>query len=326
MKFNWFYLLVIILFGAMLWVSLQYFKGSRHSSLGVTQGKEYKINAGQPALVKAVKVISGQQVKAGDLLIELTSNTLEIDIDKLRNRIQAMKSEQIENAKLADSDIAYMRADQGVFIEKINTEIGQAESEVKLNRKLTKRFITTQDSVVNDHPIEIKLEALKKQRARQQEAIAIKVKDILQKSESEQRLRTNQISLLERELELLMNEKNTLNKFAAADGQVGNVYVRPGEQVDAFTSLLSINPVHPTTVVGFLTGKKEDLPLGAKVMIQSYEHNSVAIDGKVIGYGAVTELPEILQKSTAVKSFGREIFIEISVRNNFSTGEKVLIR
>jgi HlyD family secretion protein len=46
----------------------------------------------------------------------------------------------------------------------------------------------------------------------------------------------------------------------------------------------------------------------------------------VIGYGSVAELPEILQKSTAVKAFGREIFIEIGLENNFANGEKVLIR
>jgi HlyD family secretion protein len=46
----------------------------------------------------------------------------------------------------------------------------------------------------------------------------------------------------------------------------------------------------------------------------------------VIGYGAVTSLPDILQKSTAVKAFGKEVFIEMPLQNDFSTGEKILIR
>jgi HlyD family secretion protein len=62
------------------------------------------------------------------------------------------------------------------------------------------------------------------------------------------------------------------------------------------------------------------------VRVSAYGNGEIKIIGKVIGYGAVTELPEILQKSTAVKAFGREIFIEIPAQNNFANGEKVLIR
>jgi HlyD family secretion protein len=78
--------------------------------------------------------------------------------------------------------------------------------------------------------------------------------------------------------------------------------------------------------VGYQVGKKESLPVGTKVSVQSYEHSRLSTEGKVIGYGAVVVLPEILQKYPAVKAFGREVFIEISANNGFATGEKVLIR
>jgi multidrug resistance efflux pump len=325
MKFNWFYIFIVALFFMMLFVTLRYFRGSRHSTVGITHSREHKINAEKPAQVKSVKVTPGQQVKQGDLLIELTSNDLDIEIAKMTNRILALQSEKNEKSKLALAEISYTRANEGVAIEKINSDILEAEGEMQLNKKLTKNFGISTDSTQRT-PIALKVDALKKQRTKHEEAIAIRVQDILQKSNSEQQLVSNQIGLLERELALLNQEQRVLNKYAAADGVVENVYVRMGEHVDAFTPLLSLNLVHPVTVVGYQVGKKDPITIGAAVNIRSYEHSGTVVNGKVIGYGAVVELPEILQKSTAVKAFGREVFIEIPAANDFATGEKVLIR
>jgi multidrug resistance efflux pump len=325
MKFNWYYAFVFVLFVSMLVVSSRYFKGSKYSTVGITSAREHKISAEKSALVKNVLVISGQQVRSGDLLVELTSNELEMDIAKLKNHIDALNSELIEKEKLARSEIAFVKADEGIRLEEMNTDIGQAESELALNMRLTKNFLSASDTS-NGDPLKLKLAALKKQRTRQEEAMAIRIRDIQQKHDTEQKLISNQIMLLNKEMELHIQEQKSLNKYASGDGLVGNVYVRPGEQVDAFTSLLSINLIHPTTVVGYIVGKKEEMPVGSKVHVQSYEHPSYICEGTVIGYGAVTALPEILQKSTAVKAFGREIFIEIPGANNFASGEKVLVR
>jgi len=327
MSRNWFYWLVAVLFVTMMVISVRFFRGSGHSSVGITYAKEYKINAEKSAIVKSIPVIPGQEVKSGQLLVELTSHTLEIEIDRINNRIVALKSEMNEKTKLAASEIAYMKAEQGVEIEEIDAEINQAESEYQLNQKLTREFVSAKDTAVQTtSPLDVKIKALKKQKSKREEAISIKVKDILQEKETDQRLLENQIDLLNRELELLEDEQKKLSKYATADGVVGSVYVKDGEQVDAFNSLLSVNPKHPTTVVGYQVGKKESLPVGSEVSVQSYEHSRIISSGKVIGYGSVVELPEILQKSTAVKAFGREVFIEIAAQNEFATGEKVLIR
>ena len=60
--------------------------------------------------------------------------------------------------------------------------------------------------------------------------------------------------------------------------------------------------------------------------VTSYDQLRNSVQGKVIGYGSVSELPDILQKSTASKAFGQQVFIEIPFENTFFNGEKVLIR
>lgn len=314
-----------VLLVAMLWMSQRFFSGSANSSVGITYSKEYKINVEKPSQVKRVAVVPGQLVKAGDLLIELISPTLDVDIDKLGNRIITLKSEREEKAKLAKSEVAYVQAELGLKIEEIATEIIQKENELALNKNLTKEFITNIKEGMPS-PMEQTITSLIQQRKQQEEAMNIRVKDIFLKRETEQLVLMHQIELLERELDLLSLERKSLIKYAVNQGVVENIYVKEAEQVEAYAQLLSVRPVHPTSVVAYLVGKKSQLTIGANLEVRSYEDKQVKVSGKVIGYGSIVPLPEILQKSTAVKVFGREVFIEIAAENFFASGERVLIR
>ncbi|MDF9799305.1 multidrug resistance efflux pump [Catalinimonas alkaloidigena] len=323
---NWFYILIALMLVAMLFISGKYFKGSGEASIGIAQTSEYKVNTEKSALVKSVNIVPGMQVKKGDLLVELSSDALEVDIAKLTNRIAVYKSERDEKAKLANAEISYLKAQKGIEIEELDAEIMELESEIRMNEALTKAF-TSDKKTSENSPISIKVRSLRQQKQKHLEAMNIKVEDVLQESTTEQHLVENQISLLESELKLLEAEKSKLNKYATASGVVKNVYVKPGEQVDSFTPLLEINPLHPTTVVAYLVGKKPtELGVGKIVSVSSYDQQRNSVEGKVIGYGSVSELPEILQKSTATKAFGQQVFIEIPVENTFFNGEKVLIR
>ncbi len=325
-QMNWFYVLIGVMFLAMLFISSRYFKGSGDASIGVAQSREYKINSDKSALVTSIKVVPGQEVNEGDLLIELTSEALEIEIAKLVNRIAVLKSERAEKAKLADAEISYIKAQNNITLEELELEIRQTTSELKMNEALTKDFVSS-DKSTTDSPLEIKINSLKQQKKIHLMAQDIKIKDVLQESTTEQKLLENQIVLQESELELMKSEKSKLNKYASAAGVVKNVYVKAGEQVDAFTPLLEVNPKRPTTIIVYLVGKKSDLyPIGATVSVSSYDQRRNAVAGKVIGYGSVSELPEILQKSTATTAFGQEVFIEVPAENFLANGEKVLVR
>jgi len=327
---NWFYGVVVIVFAAMIWISAKYFRGSAYSSIGITEVKEYKINSERSALIKSVRVVAGQQVKTGELLIELSSIELEMDIDKISNRIVLLKDEQQSKARLIQAQVDYLRADQGIPLEELETEIAQTKSDIQLNKKLTKELATGSDTSVwneADNPLRVKLNSLYKQKVQHKQAMVIKEADIRQEGFIEQQLLNNQIKLLEQELDLLKTERSNLVKYASSDGVVTSVYVKPGEQVSSYTELLAITPVRPTTVIGYLAGKNNNtFVVGDSVRVSAYGNGSIRITGRVIGYGAVTQLPDILQKSTAVKAFGREVFIEIPPSNNFANGEKVLIR
>lgn len=325
MKVNWFYVLIGVLFCLMMFITVRYFKGTGHASIGIAYAEQYKIKAEKAAVVTAVKVVPGQQIKKGQLLVELSSSELEMELEKLKQKIGLLQSEQNEKRKSLSSKIALINAETGVKIEELNTEIAEAESDLRLNKALTQNFEISRDSSA-DLPVAQKIKLMKQQRSRHEEAIGVKVSEIVQENTTEQLILENQIKLLNRELDLLEEQKRILNKHATADGVVESVFVREGEHVNSYGDLLAINPLHPSSIVGYLVGKKQPLPVGSTVKIAPFERSNYTTEGRVIGYGSVVQLPEILQKSTAVKAFGREVFIETLNDNELAAGEKVLIK
>ena len=329
-KGSGFYLFIAIFFIGMLFVNFKFFKGSSSTNIGITDAKVHKISSEKPGLIKSIQVVPGQEVKTGDLLVQMENNLLEMDIIKLQTKIAAMKKEKVEKSTLVQSKIDYLQAEEGIKSEELQAEIKQIESELELNRKLTEQFsatITTDRNTNEVSPQKLQIESLNEKSKLHHLAISIKIKEILKDNATELLILENEIDLRVRELELMLSEKRQLNKYATFSGVVESVFVKSGEQIEAFEPIISINPIHPSSVVGYMVGPKaREIPIGAKVAITSYDHKNFTVSGEIIGFGAVTELPELLQKATAVKAFGRQVFIKIPEINQFATGEKVMIK
>jgi multidrug resistance efflux pump len=329
-KGNGFYLFTGALFVSMLFVNFKFFKGNAHTSIGITDAKVYKISSEKSGLIRNVVVVPGQEIKAGDLLVHMENNLLEMDIAKLKTKIKALKKEKVEKANLVQSKIDYLHAEGDIKVEEFKAEIEQVKSELELNRKITAQFssVSTNDLInAEDSPEDLKINSLEEKSKLHNQAISIKTKELVKDNATEILMLENEIDLLERELELLITEKRKLHKYATVGGVVESVFVKDGEQIEAFAPIISINPIHPSSVVGYLVGAKaQEIAIGGKVKVTSYNHKNNTATGEIIGFGAVTELPELLQKATAVKAFGREVFIKIPDNNHFATGEKVLIK
>jgi HlyD family secretion protein len=325
-RLNSFYLVIGILFVTLLTVNTRYFKGS-DAFLGVTYAKKYQINSEKSATIINSYVVPGQTVSIGDLLIELESPELELDIRKLEKEIQNLESEKIEKQKLLESEIQLLEAEKRIIQNDVDSEVQQIESKIALNRTLSENIVNTTIYSDSLSDLQLQKQSILDKGALEIEAVNIQINDILQDHEFDQSQIQATIDLTKQELDWRLLEQEKLNKYALFDGVIDNVNVKPGEQIESYTSLLSINPIHPSTVIGYLVGSKDrNRELGDIVNIRSTEQGNIETEGRIIGFGSITELPEILQKSTAVKAFGLEVFIEISENNDLPVGEKVMIK
>lgn len=326
-KINSFYLVIGITFVTLLTVNTRYFKGS-NAFLGVTYAKKYQINSEKPATVIETYIVPGQTVNIGDLLVELESPELELEIKKLEKEILNLQSEKVEKQKLLESKIELLKSEINLIRNEVKNEIERIDARIQLNESLTEG-ISNNRSTTSDSLSELQLQkkSIQEKGTLEIESINIRMNDVLQDHEFDQSQVQATIELRQQELNWRLQEQEKLNKYAVFDGVIDNVNVKPGEQVEAYSSLLSINPVQPTTVIGYLVGSKDrSRSLGDVVTIQSIEQSNLSTKGTIIGFGSVTMLPQILQKSTAVNAFGLEVFIEVDAENPLPVGEKVMIK
>ena len=320
-SFYWFAGLLLI---SLLLINTQFFKGNT-SFLGVSYSDAYTINSDRAATIIRTYVSPGETVSAGDTLITLYSPELELDIEKLRKELILMESEIEEKNELLESELALFDSEKQQSTQSFNAEINQLAQRLALQKQLVGIESALGDSDQNNE-LELQIESLKQQLSLELQAIEIRVNDVTQEHLFDvSQIRARQ-ELARQELQWKERMVDNLTRMAQADGVVERVYVKPQEQVDSFTPLLTLNPRHPTSIVGYLVGQKDrNKELGDTVLVRSSEQSSLISSGVITGFGSVVALPNILQNSSSITTFGLEIFIEIPEDNPLPVGEKVII-
>lgn len=320
-SFYWFAGILLI---SLLLVNTQFFKGNT-SFLGVSYSDAYTINSDRAATIIKTYVSPGKTVSAGDTLITLYSPALELDIEKLRKELILMESEIEEKNELLESELALFDSEKQQSTQSFSAEINQLTQRLALQKQLVGSESDASDSNQNNE-LELQIESLKQQLSLELQAIDIRVNDVTQEHLFDvSQIRARQ-ELARQELQWKERMVDNLTRVAQANGVVERVYVKPQEQVDSFTPLLSLNPRHPTSIVGYLVGQKDrNKQLGDTVLVRSSERSSLTSSGVITGFGSVVALPTILQNSSSITTFGLEIFIEIPEDNPLPVGEKVII-
>jgi multidrug resistance efflux pump len=70
-----------------------YLNGDSVSILGVAESREYQVNFDRPVAIKQIHVLNGQNVKKGDLLLELNQSELEMQLYMLKSRADKLSAE-----------------------------------------------------------------------------------------------------------------------------------------------------------------------------------------------------------------------------------------
>ena len=324
MKKNSFFWFTGILFILLLIINTQYFKGNR-SFLGVSYSNPYTINSDRSATVLNTLVSPGETVTDGDTLITLYSPQLELDIEKLRKSNLLTESEIEEKNELLESELALFESEKEQRQQEINAEIKLLSQRLNLQQKLSGNERNSVE-INQTNEIQLQIESLQQQLSLELLAIDIRVNDVTQEHIFDiSQIRARQ-ELAIQELDWKERMLDNLTRIAQTDGVVERVYVKPLEQVDSYTPLLSINPRHPTSVLGYLVGQKDrNRQIGDTVTVRSSQESSLISTGLITGFGSVVALPTILQNSSSITTFGLEIYVKIPEKNPLPVGEKVII-
>lgn len=325
---NILYFAIIIVLYAVLHINWNYVKHTG-TFYGFAENKETEINLNHPVLVHQVLVTPGQDVAKGDLLMEVVHTSTERKLDIVSHEISELQAKNSDWRNKILSDIRQWEAKKIAEQSQTDIRIQNLQAEIDLNQSLVKdlKSIEVADGIVSNSPNAIKIEGLKKELTAKLETIDLEIAELQQRLNAANAPLQMQINKLEVEQEYYKQDKEKLLIYAPMDGLIGNVHCKEGEHISSFKSLISFYERNPTIVKGFV---HENLILhvnvGDTLSVASSLHPEHQDFGKVAGLGyRIVEIPERLRKIPELKTYGREVLIEIPPGNPFLQKEKVVL-
>ncbi len=329
LRFNIIYLLLIPAIYFILQVNWDQ-QQNTVTFYGFAENKETELNYNKSVEVKKVHITPGKFVTIGDTLLTLlTHSEIEVKINDVAHQIESIElKDQIKVSAIKES-IKRLEVTRTTKKSDILSDIKTLESEIKLNQSVLSELksIDVQGMDMTNSPNAMKLKALKTELVMVDKPIDAEIAKL--------RLELSQVSIPSRvEIDKLTKESNIRKReeqevyvLAPSDGLVGNIHCKLGENITSFKSLISFYERNPTLVKGYV---HENLILQVEVgdtldVISSYHPDNKVI-GTVAGLGSrIVEIPERLRKLPEIKTYGREVSIQLPPINSFLQKEKVVL-
>ena len=329
-RFNILYLVVLLAIVSLVYLSKRYTQRSI-MFYGFAENKEIDINFDQDIEVSNILVSPGQMILKGTPMLELDRPQLPFKLNDIRHDIDELEAEKRARTERIKASVAKLEAQRLAKIGDIRARILELESEVQMNQSLLKEMKSVDTPPVaatQPGPLRIKIEGLKKEMELSVAPLEVEIERLNQELKTGDQAVATKIRNLESELELYKEHSDKMKVEAPLDGVVGNVLCKEGEHKSAFSTLLTFYNEKPTRVKGYV---HENLILEVKLKdtlyIASHQHPSHNCYGIINGLGSrIVEIPERLRKAPSIKTYGREVIIDIPYNNQFLQKEKVLLK
>lgn len=315
-----------------LWYLFGHLNRSTAIFYGFAENKETSINLDHDLVVKRLWVKPGQFVKKGAILLEVSRIALDFKMNELASGIAELQSKDRWRTADLSGRIAQLRAEKNEKIAAYQSEIQVIRSEQALNRRLLqglKSVSVSPDSIrEQESPFTAQINAL---QAEMRTAIEPYDKEI-ERMENEIQLaglpEKEQIGRLQKDLDLYRKEADRLSIYAPADGLIGTIFCKEGENIPAFTTLIAFYEQNPNLVVGYVHESLSlQMQVGDSLRVTSSLHPTEHCMGAVSGLGhRIVEIPQRLRKIPELPTYGREILIDIPSSNQFLQKEKVILQ
>ena len=295
---------------------------------GFAENKETEISHNEDVLIDSILVTTGQKVKKGELLMTVKNAKLPTKIAELELEQQVIMVNSIKDIELIKNKISDLRFNKANKINEISAKINFLQKEIELNKSLfegLKSIKKRNDNIKSSKDLELdylvqSMNTIADDYDREILVYKKSLHNITYPHKLKKELNNTQITHYKA-------EQKKLSIYAPSDGLIGTIQCKEKENIAAFTTLLNFYQVNPTLVKGFVhESLLLEVEVGNELEVSSSMHSEHKLTGKVIGLGTrIVEIPERLRKMPEIKSFGREVMIEISSNNKFLQKEKVML-
>jgi len=281
------------------------------------------ISFSKPVIINKLNVVSGQDIKERQLLIEVARPDLDLDIEKKLNEKNQIIDEINRLNQNQKSKLTLLRIETEGRIRKLETEKLEIGIKLSQQQKIANKLNV---SSVTDSLLQLKLKAIEQESANRKNYQINESSRMSLLLKMDNKMLLEKLSITDRELNALTEEKDGLIKKAKFDGTIGSVNVQLDELVPPYKTILSIYEKHPTIIKAFMNEKiRYSIKPGDSVRVES-ENRLYSINGHVMEIGSrITDYPKKLQDVLNTIQYGQEVFIKIPPTNSFLNGEKVFV-
>ena len=327
-KINLLYLAVIPLVFVLFQMNAN-FKKSSVFFYGFAENKETELSHDKPVLVQKIWVTPGQEVKKGQLLMEVSQSSVDLKITSAGYDLERLKIAAGQEKQAIRDRITQLKAKRKLRVAELEAQIKELEASLRFNQSLLEDLntIDSEESNQQNSPANLKLKTLRENLKLEIEPIDIEIAQLEEELEDVVTPSQAQREKLKQEIEYFKSEKERQAILAPSDGLIGNILCQEGENISAFSKLINFYERNPTLVKGYV---HESLILqvsvGDTLLVSSSLHPSQQVLGIVSGLGSrIVEIPERLRKIPENKNYGREVLIRIPPNNPFLQKEKVML-
>ena len=323
--------IVALLVGVILVISFSFKMNTTVTFYGFAENKETQINMENPVEVTRIHVTTGQKVKKGAVLLDVSSSILPVkindavySIEELKTRYDLWKLDL--NGRIVEKE--------NLLNEKTNeiqAQIDQQYAQLEKNKKLASNLksIDLENAKKSDikSPITLRIDALKEELKYSKTSITTQINNLKNERYAANNPMLSRIKILEKELSYYNVKKENETILAPSDGLIGNIHCKEDEKISSFSPLVTFYEESPTLVIGYI---HEDLLLKVnlqdKVTVFSTSRPDIQNTGIIKTLGSrIVEIPPRIRKIKELKTYGREVIIEIPPDNPFLQKEKVTL-
>ena len=295
---------------------------------GFAESAETEINYNYAAAVQDILVRPGQAVDSGTVLLRLLRRNPKDVLADQPFRIEELRAEETAWRDARRQELRLLAIEYDRKEQQLANRLREIEEELAYQSSLPE--LSSIDVPRGDYqPLQQRREAL----LTEQEQLSEERRLAREAIESELQLGSapyrERVARLEAEagFDEQRQEEEVLLR-APATGLVGSINCREGEFKGPFSNLMTFYEPHSELIKGYV---HEDMAVAVSIgdpfLVSSLKLDGPTYAGRVIGLGSrIVEIPERLRKYPTVKSYGREVTVEIPRDNRFLQREKVSLR
>jgi len=301
---------------------------------GIADDQEQTISFESPVEIVRTLVVEGEEVKQGDLLMEVQRENLNSNLAIVEDGLQELKSRHTEETATLKSRLISLTAKKEAQRAGLDSQIKSLQSRYELNKSFLAQLDASGSGKAlrrsRNNPLLDEISSLRIQRRHLMESLQAEIDNIQSQLNTSERPINAQIAGMEDKKADLLRQVSNLQIRANFNGRVGSLLFKAGETVSPYRPILTVHSASPSYVKAYINENVVNkVKLGQEVWVQSSTSTAdiVIIKGKVESLGSrIVEYPERLKKNKFVSAWGREVIVHLEQEHTLLLGEKVIVQ